>query len=608
MHRAFGRSLALASLIFLGTQVAAHAQGSFYGFGDSQLDNGRFSRDLGFPSNEAQGYQGGRSINGPSWGEYLPGIVGLAYEPENIFAWGGAASGTSGLVDGFIPPDAPFSSTGFLGQIDEFEARGMRFAPEDVIGITIGGNDITGALLTGASPFVAVDTIAANMEIALDQLVALGGRNIVITGLFDRANYDYPAIGITGVDSDDQTAVSRAINAVFTSVERDGVNIHYLDLFELVERMQASPATYGFTSVVTTDACYLNNCASLSAEQQAQYLWMDYVHLSTASQAIIADYVARLLTAAPLTLANAQTGLVAVESFHRGALSQFGASAQTSGTSGPFRGYVLPHFTADNGTTYGVGQTSADTTIGGVSAGGEYAFNDVFSFGLAADLSTGETSFGNGLGESNITAGQIAGIVSANSGNFFADLGVSASIGSLELRRNGVIEDVSGDTNMNAFGTFAEVGYLFPAGSSGWSVGPVASASYIEVNVDRYTESGDSLLTISVDDQSHSQILATAGLRVEAHHLADERLTIGAQILGEYRDRDFDDLTYFQTNVPDRALVERGRSEDSFHLRLGLDAEHKLNDAWSVSLLSTGTLGRSGGNDFGVRTGVEFSF
>lgn len=600
-------SVVASTMMCAGSQET-HAEGRLFGFGDSQMDNGRLFREFGFGGDPTLGYADGRFSNGPTWVEYLHGIAGLSYDENNIYALGGAASDYTGAVDPFIPTGSSITSTGFLAQIDQLASDGITFTDEDVIGFTIGGNDITNLLRVSADPFLAVDAIAANMETALDKIADLGGKNIIVTSLFDRANYDYAAIGLLGVDSDEQTRLSIEINEVFRSIERDGINIHYLDMFELIERMQVTPEDYGFESVLTTDACYLNSCASLSADEQSRYLWMDYIHIGSAAQSYIADYAANLLSASTLTLANAQTGFAATTNVHKQAISQLGATGQPSSALSDNRLFVAPYLTSGDGFAGTDATSSSDRSYGGISFGGLVHINDNSHFGLIADFNRGTTSFDADLGENSITSGQVAALFGFKNGGFFANLGASAGVGSIEFERTGVFGDLTSDASARTLGVFSEFGYTIPMGSSGWTAVPKAAASFQRAKIGSYTESGDSLLAISVADQKHTQTLADLGLRMERNGLADGRMKLGIELLAAYEEREYGDLTYRQVNVPDRTLVETGGTQDDSYLRLGFDLEYALTEETHITFSTTGTSGRSGGDAMGVSAGVKVTF
>ena len=106
---------------------------NFYVLGDSLTDNGNLARD--FPTElsvllaaqAAQGYVGGRALNGPTWAEYLPLITGLESDTEDNYAYGGATSGVGGLVEAMVPLGG--ATTGFLTQLGQFQAMYPSWTP-----------------------------------------------------------------------------------------------------------------------------------------------------------------------------------------------------------------------------------------------------------------------------------------------------------------------------------------------------------------------------------------------------------------------------------------------------------------------------------------------
>ncbi len=167
----------MAGSVCFGNCTSAHAQGQVYLFGGSQLDNGNAAA-LGYHN---AGSDGVHFMNGPTYGEYLPSLLGLGFKPSNGYAYGGATSGTANVVA------SAFGNPAYLGLQTQIgaTAAGLRFTPSDLILINAAQDDFiaeefTGQALTAASAITIGNEVAANNATAVVRLTALGGRNFVV--------------------------------------------------------------------------------------------------------------------------------------------------------------------------------------------------------------------------------------------------------------------------------------------------------------------------------------------------------------------------------------------------------------------------------------------
>jgi len=607
MKKRFGRGqLALCALLACTTAHTAHAEGRFFYFGDSLSDNGRLSRLIGSSPSAAAGFVGGRSTNGPTWAEQLPDFVGLEYEEDYGYAYGGATSRNGGLTETFFPTPNP---TGYLHQITQFEGTNITLTEDDVVGIWIGHNDIHPvAAVSGDADATAQDVIS-NTIAGIDRLIARGAKRIVLLNVYDIGIFDaglfynYP-----NFNRADATSMAVQINAGLDQIERDGIIIHQLDTFELLRRVQADPAAYGFTIADAANHCVANGCGALTLEEQNQFVFMDGVHFTTGYSELVADYASKLLLAASATRAGTQSGLTTVDSFQQGILSQFGLNGSNWINGDGFSSYVDATVLSSNDQVSSIGATESDTTLTGLTFGGKFDVSDTVSFGLVGNLSRSNTDLGDDLGSNDLNAGQIAGLISIDQGAFYSNIGVSFGAGSMDFERSGVISDLDADADISAYGVFAEVGYLYDVGAQGWQIGPVASARFTDLTVDGYTESGDDLLAITVEEQSQSQTRASLGLGFQNAATSGSNMSLNGVIALEYGKREFDDLTYYQASNPSRAIVEEGGSSDDFYVRFGMNAGFDMNANTSAYVGINGTAGRASGNELGLRGGISIRF
>src|ERR1700693_5277722 len=153
---------ARAQVVFTGVQA----------LGDSYADNGNLFRILGVP-NPPQ-YPTGRFSGGTNFVDTTSALLGI---PPSNFAIGGATTGTTNVVGPGIP--------GFTQEWQGLVASGKKFAPSDLLEISIGGNDARayyqgGGTLAGVP---AAATVSATQALAgINALVGAGARNLVFTG------------------------------------------------------------------------------------------------------------------------------------------------------------------------------------------------------------------------------------------------------------------------------------------------------------------------------------------------------------------------------------------------------------------------------------------
>ena len=83
-----------------------------------------------------------------------------------------------------------------------------------------------------------------------------------------------------------------------------------------------------------------------------------------------------------------------------------------------------------------------------------------------------------------------------------------------DITRAAVIDDIAAETDGNALTAGAQAGYLFDLG--GVRLGPVIGLRYAKVELDGFTETGDPVLTLNVEEQETDSLLGTAGIELRA--------------------------------------------------------------------------------------------
>ena len=81
-----------------------------------------------------------------------------------------------------------------------------------------------------------------------------------------------------------------------------------------------------------------------------------------------------------------------------------------------------------------------------------------------------------------------------------------------DIRRTAVIDDIGAETDGTALIAGGQAGYLFDLG--GMRLGPVIGLRYAKVELDGFTETGDPVLTLNVEDQETDSLIGSAGLEL----------------------------------------------------------------------------------------------
>ena len=298
----------------LTSQVQASQYGQYYVFGDSLSDNGRVLRETGYSPSGTVGplvfgapgiYQDGIWSNTPNFTELVPSLIGTPYVPSNDFAVGGAQSvhqAPNALL-------SPTFSWGLPDQIDTFQAQVGHFAPNDLINLWIGYNDLSTISLTAtpAQQDAAVAAIVSNTTSAIARLASLGGQDFVV---FDQETYR----------PDGRAALAQELNSdlgtALQTLSASGLNIVYFDVNSILTQLRANPTAYGFAADAGTVACSQDPvCAQNGATTglENQYISPEGIHLTGRVNTIVANDLAAQLVPEPgafALLASALGGLV----------------------------------------------------------------------------------------------------------------------------------------------------------------------------------------------------------------------------------------------------------------------------------------------------------
>ncbi|TVQ48036.1 MAG: G-D-S-L family lipolytic protein [Gloeocapsa sp. DLM2.Bin57] len=281
--------------IFLPSSAIAATFSSIYGFGDSLSDRGNINQLVSeatggnqtFPPSPP--YAEGRFSNGPIWGELLAQRLNI---PLIDLAFGGATTGSENTLDTTLPG---LPLLGLQQQIANFALNNPTADPTALYTIWMGANDYLPTNSIGFSPY-STDTIPLrNIENAVNTLVGLGAKEIMILNLPNLGEVPLTNASLDGncpvnnqFDADCLNNLTRSHNqglsSLFSSLPVD-VNIIQVDVNTLLNNIITNPAQFGLTNV--TEGCLDLNF--IPCDNPEQYLFWDSTHPTTRVHELIAN-------------------------------------------------------------------------------------------------------------------------------------------------------------------------------------------------------------------------------------------------------------------------------------------------------------------------------
>ena len=528
---------ALLLSLFAGMTAPAEAAqfSNVYVFGDSLSDAGYYRGFLagaGVPA-PLVAMMGRYTTNpGPVWSELVSTYYGATPGPSNvnngnIFAQGGARIAGSPGVN--TPPGQ--AQRPIATQITEFLARGPA-DPNALYSVWGGANDVffnLGAFSAGAITQADLQTNvlgAATAEIQqIGRLRAAGAQYILV--------FSIPNIGAAPAFAGSATAASITAlvagynTTLFTGLAGSGMRVIPVDAFSFFNEVLANPAAYGFTNTtgiacgafppVTTAQtanslfCYSGNLTSPNADRT--HLFADGVHPTSASHAILAQFVESLIEGPTQYGMLAEAALRTRESHIRSLADGIAMGRKDQpGQLGVFVGGDRSDWDLDrSGGTEGINSHARTGTVGVTLRASESVV-----VGAAYGSSRNHGTFGANAGQYTIAENIWSVFASARSGGFYGSGVLSlADIHFSNLKRNIVlgptVRTAEGRTEGANSSAHLVVGYDFPIGRL--TIGPTLSATFQNVTVNGFDEAGG----------------GSAGLRVMEQTRRSEVLSIGAR-------------------------------------------------------------------------------
>jgi len=590
--------------IAVATPASAQRVDRIVTFGDSYADDGNLFQLTGLnPATYLSGiYRTGRFSGGTN---YVDTLSFLLNAPVENFAIGGAAAVRGAPA---TPFDLQLQVDNFLNvgtQSPAFPNGEPSFGKGDLVTVSIGGNDARYFQQGFYGAFTVNDAIASSRT-QLDRLVNAGAPTISFlagnTALLPEVATNPAAQAVRNTFS---TTYNTALQSTLAGYASRGVVVHYLDLTQVLNRVQANSAAYGLPNGVTCPATPTNVVSGCSGF----LFYVDNLHLSSDGFRVVAQYVQRQLQA-PLNIgATSDLGLDTARQFGRTLNSRMDLGSPRDGeVLEGARVYVVgDNFSRDVGMSDVTDAFDVDGV--GATAGVEFGFGGNGLVGVAGNISRSRAKFGIGSARVKDRALQLGAYAAYALGPLFVQAHAGAGRSDYDITRAAVIDDMQADPNGKHILAGAKAGYLVPLG--GFRVGPIVALDYARATVDGYTETGDEALTLNVAKQRYSALVGGAGLELRGDFEAGgaalrpfASAMIEKDLKGDERT-----LTFAQTSAP--TIVNSfnlGERNTGMYTRFAGGASAAISQRIQLDVLASTTAGKDQGNEVSAQVGVRVGF
>ena len=493
----------------------------------------------------------------------------------------------------------------------------------DLIALSIGGNDLSGISLSGTyaqktAEIEAGAVASAKAAVAgVEQLVGAGARNIAWLSTGSSRWFPEPpgSSAISFTQRDDWASVYyQQTQQLLAPLAKSGVRIFLFDFGILQGRVSANPGLYGFTSATKCEAG--PGTGNTPGDVQVDFAGCFYdnsVHPTGSAMALIATYMANQIDAPTTVVPQGAIATSLATGFTASVLGRLDAQRGLPALAKGFKdGGPESPWSVYGDVNYGSGSLERQflaagydyDAIGGM-VGAEYRVNPRLLLGGVFGYSTSTVSLGVQNAHDNINSYQLAAYSSFTGANLFSDALIAYGRHDFTLDREGVIDVVHGSTSADTFAAAARTGYLFDAGPV--RVGPIAGLYYTRADIQGYTETGDSLLTMMVNEQNVDSLTGNAGLqmRVPFQLWGDlyspfVNITAEQDLLGSSRV-----ITTTQVTAPLLPVLTPVPSDGGTYGKIAAGVAARLGGTVSATVNAETTFARDGGNDFVVSGGIK---
>lgn len=608
---------AATALTAFAAPAAAQQVDRIVSFGDSYADTGNaiailLANPLVPAVTKAQlqaVYPTGRFSGGSN---YIDTLSTLLNAPVVNFAVGGATTGPINNAFPGLPGLSQevgifLSNTSPPGTIFPI-ANG--FQPNDLLALSIGGNDARAYYTANPAATTAQATAAAAASVAnvtgnVNALVAAGAPTI-----------SFLAIDASGapdlLGNPTARAIAKAYSASFNGgfqttlagYAANGTIVHYLDGAAVLSNVVANSPAFGIANIY----CPALPNPTCIIDSRGYLFFADGVHLTSDGFAILARYVATQLEA-PLTLqATSDVALDTAHQWGRTLTTRLDLAAPRDGDQpeGVHAYVVGDALTRSMGNRDRVNAYRATTK--GVTAGIEAGFGAGLA-GIAVNYSRPHVGLTNDSAETRSESWQVGGYAGFGLAGGFVQAYLGYGRDRHEIKRQGVIDVLRANPKGSHYVAGAKAGYLVPLGAV--RVGPVIALDYAKIKVNGYTESGDAALSLNVDSVSYKSARASAGLEARGDFAPGgisvrPYLALTAEKNLSRDNRSFD---FSQTSAP---IIVNSWDADSgsrkLYGRLTAGGSAKIFNNFSIDASLSGTGGKKNGNETSAHVGAKIGF
>ena len=336
--------------------------------------------------------------------------------------------------------------------------------------------------------------------------------------------------------------------------------------------------------------------------------YVDALHPTSHTSAVIAQYIAVQLQA-PLTLeAPSELGLDTARQFGRTLSSRVDLGSPRDGDVAEGLKLFLVGDTFSHDVKSDASSDQYDLDGVGATAGIEYGFG-TGTIGIAANYSRPRAKFVSNVARDEADSIQVGGFAGFAIAGAFAQAHLGYGWDDHDITRSGVVEGMSAKTDGKHWLAGAKAGYLLPVGSM--RAGPVVAIDYAKAKADGYTETGDPTLTLNVDSVTAKSLTGSIGGELRGDFEAggaSVRPYLSAMLEKELGDNDRV-VRFSQTTSP--GIVNSwslGDRSKKAYGRLSAGGSAEILSRVSLNTVLSTTVGRDDGNDVSAQVGLNVGF
>lgn len=604
-----------ATLAMGATAASAVPFSGVYIFGDSLSDAGYFRPFLsaiGLPATTVAGLGRFTTNPGPVWSELIAQYYGGNPNPSNagggIYAQGGARV----AVDSASTPPVAASQRPISTQISEYlSANGGNANPNGLYAIWGGGNDVLQAGAAGVSAAAPANVLQAA------RLQAAGARYILVFGLPDLGKTPSSIAGGAAAIGQGTAAAVGYNTLLFTGLKSSNVKVIPVDTFALFNDVIANASAFGFTNTTgvaclpfppfaatpSSQFCGPTNLAASNAA--SSYVFADGIHPTTATHAIVADFVKSLIDGPNAYSLMAEVPLSSraahIRTLDEG-LRQ-GQSAQIGRVSA---------FAAAEGSKFDIGSNAlspqADTKNRAVTVGVTMRASEAVTVGAGVGNTKGEARMG--IGQFDLKENALSVFGSAKSGPWYANfMGSFADVKYDNIQRRVKLGQVTRTAAASTKGSNASANLTFGYDHQ-WgalTIGPFVSSTSQLVTVNAFTEDGAGSANLNILEQTRKSRVTSGGIRASMNFgnwTPFARISMDRDAINADRFVSANPVTVAAGNTYDIPAYKA----DSTWVTASVGVRGKLADRVGLSVVYTGVSSNSNVKQDGVTASVSYDF